>query len=468
MEETPPDMLIVDLLHRAIMRLAEELEATRESVRVLNLSLGDAYKPFIRELSPLARLIDWLAWKYRLLILVSAGNQTQPIVLPCSGEEFQRMTDDEAIKAALTAIDGDQSGRRHFSPAEAINVVTVGPLHSDSSSQRASDRRLDLLRGQRLPSPIATVGHGFRRSIKPEILLPGGRVLYKSPLIQRHGRWEFEPSGGSHPPGHQVASPSVRAMELDRTVYCCGSSNATALASRSAVKILEELDEVLASYPDVSLDDAETCCLTKALLIHGASWGQAGATIERLLALPSDDWRKRQSMNAKFLGFGEVDLNRSLFCTDQRATLLGWGYLGKDSAHSYRFPMPPSLSARKIQKRLVITLAWLTPINPTHKDYRKASMWFSVNSDSIGVGRENLDQDSAKRGTVLHQILNGEKARALPDDLEIKVNCKEDAAGLVEKIPYGLAVTLEVAEGTAIPIYNEVQTRIRPRVPIKP
>jgi hypothetical protein len=33
------------------------------------LSIGDGYRPFLREISPLARLLDWLAWEYKLALL---------------------------------------------------------------------------------------------------------------------------------------------------------------------------------------------------------------------------------------------------------------------------------------------------------------------------------------------------------------------------------------------------------------
>lgn len=465
-EVTPPDSLLVDLIHQVIRRIAVELESTRDSVHVVNLSIGDAYKPFIRELSPLARLLGWLAWEHKLLILVSAGNQTQPIRLSCSGDEFGRLPDEDALRTVLRAIDGDQAFRRHLSPAEAVNVVTVGAMHADSSTLAPTDRRLDLLRGQRLPSPVATVSPGFRRSVKPEILFPGGKVLFQPPLVAHEGHWEFKPSINLQPPGQLVAAPGTRAMELDRVVYCRGTSNAAALASRTAVQILERLDEVLAEYPGVVLNRPERVCLVKSLLVHGASWGDASAVIERLLAEPTADWRVRQRISAKFLGFGEVDPNRCLFCHDQRATLLGWGQLRDGLADSFRFPLPPSLSAKRIERRLTITLAWLTPINPQHRSYRKAALWLSINGEVLGVTRGNLDQASARRGTVIHQVLSGEKARALPEELELKVNCAEDAGGLAEDIPYGLSVTLEVAEGQAIPIYEDVQARIRPVVPI--
>lgn len=59
------------------------------------------------------------------------------------------------------------------SPAEALNVVTVGALHAESSRMRPRDRRVDFLRGQRLPSPVATVSHGFKQAVTAKFLSSG-------------------------------------------------------------------------------------------------------------------------------------------------------------------------------------------------------------------------------------------------------------------------------------------------------
>jgi hypothetical protein len=48
----------------------------------------------------------------------------------------------------------------------------------------------------------------------------------------------------------------------------------------------------------------------------------------------------------------------------------------------------------------------------------------------------------------------------------MRVSCRADAGKLVDEIPYGLSVTLEVEERAGIPIYDEVRTRIRPAVAI--
>ena len=48
----------------------------------------------------------------------------------------------------------------------------------------------------------------------------------------------------------------------------------------------------------------------------------------------------------------------------------------------------------------------------------------------------------------------------------IRVNCRSDAGDITEPIRYALAVTLEVAEGINIPVYQEIQNRLAVRVQV--
>ena len=69
-ECVPPESLFVDLVYRAIRRIVEgegEHDAAAPSVRLINLSIGDPAQPFIRSMSAVGRLLDWLAHKYNLL-----------------------------------------------------------------------------------------------------------------------------------------------------------------------------------------------------------------------------------------------------------------------------------------------------------------------------------------------------------------------------------------------------------------
>jgi hypothetical protein len=155
-------------------------------------------------------------------------------------------------------------------------------------------------------------------------------------------------------------------------------------------------------------------------------------------------------------------------CTDQRVTILGFGQLADGEGQEFLFPLPPSLSAVTQKRRLTITLAWLTPVNSKHQNYRVAHLWFDP-KNNLAPKRMCADHDAVQRGTVQHEVLEGNKAMDFQDGdaIVIKVNCRADADEIRENIQYSLAVTLEVSEGVNIPIYQEVSERLRIRIPVR-
>jgi len=232
---------------------------------------------------------------------VSVGNQSQEIELSLDTPDILSLTDDEMISKTLEALRKDQFRRRPFSPAEALNVLTVGAIHADASEWNGSDRRIDLLKGTRFPSPLSTVASGFNRSVKPDLFFPGGRQLY----LQRPGNQIppfFGVAASPQAPGLRVASTGVRPMELNRTVYSRGSSNATALATRTAALIHERLVSLRNEPGGDRLSDDYLPVVLKALLVHGASWGEAGDILDRVFGPTASEWRESLRLKSRFLG----------------------------------------------------------------------------------------------------------------------------------------------------------------------
>lgn len=178
------------------------------------------------------------------------------------------------------------------------------------------------------------------------------------------------------------------------------------------------------------------------------------------------DWRERVRLLQQFLGYGEVEIERCVSSTNQRATLLGWASITDGQGHLFRLPLPPSLSASKELRQLRATLAWFTPTNHRHRNYRRAQLFLTVPSDEIGTSTIGVDSRSAQRGTVEHRIFEGTDAKAFLDgaDLTIQVNCKADAGKIESSVPYAIAVTLEVGSSVTIDIYQEIRARLRPQI----
>lgn len=468
-EQIPGDVLTVDLIHRAVRRMFEGEgtdEASAPTIRIINLSIGDPSRLFTQVMSPLARLLDWLSVKHRVLIIVSAGNHSRYIDTAISKVEFAALSDDEKEAIIVKALYGDARHRKLLAPAESINGITVGALHHDPATVSHIDHAVNLFESV-FPSPISAFGSGYRRAIKPDMLFNGGRVLYTEP-IGTSTNARFEARHLRIAPGNKVASPSTAAGDLNKIVYCCGTSNATALISRMAAECHDSLAEIFEEQaPDIEPSSYITPLL-KAMIVHGCSWGEISARLQEILQTP-DNGRHIRNWISQWLGYGVPDSSRVLDCTEQRATLLGFGQLNDEEAHLFNLPLPPSLGARLDKRRLTVTLAWLSPLAASTQRYRTASLWFEVEGGTLAPNRQEAEWRAVRRGIVQHEIFEGEKAVPISggDSLTIKVNCRKDAARIQEPVAYGLAVSLEVAEGLDIAIYNEIRTRIASAVEIR-
>lgn len=80
---------------------------------------------------------------------------------------------------------------------------------------------------------------------------------------------------------------------------------------------------------------------------------------------------------ARYLGYGTVDIERVLACTAQRGTVVGCGEIRDNEMHEYRLPLPPDLAGQKLWRRMVVTLAWFSPVNAAHRAYREAKLELS-------------------------------------------------------------------------------------------
>lgn len=458
-EESPENLLAVDLIHRAVRRLYVG-EGAAPSVKIINLSYGDAYRPFIREQSPLARLLDWLSYEYNVLFIVSSGNHPSPILLDISEGEFKNLNSLEKQALIIKALFKDCRHRRILSPAENINGLTVGALHYDESPKVYFGSRFDPFEST-LPSPISAFGSGYRRSVKPDLVYPGGKLLYEVARLNPSKQIKIEPKLFSVPPGHKTASPG-KGDGIPSMAYSRGSSNAAALISRAGAFCYDYLVQLLESY---ALDEQYSSylpVLIKAMIAHGCIPGEMESQLSNILGPNS----KKELI--RWIGYGVPELERVLSCTDQRISLIGFGSLTDGQAHIFRLPLPPSLTARREWRRLTITLAWFSPIAPNTQKYRTASLWVDVNEEPLSVKRKNIDQHSGLRGTLQHEVFEGDRAVPIVDGdfINLQVNCRKDASKILQPIRYGLFVTLEVGEKTMIPLYAEIRNRIRPQVRI--
>lgn len=466
-ERFPHSQLMVDLIERAVRRLKVgdgEIPATAPGVKVINLSIGNRYAPFHREPSPLARLLDWLSVKYNVLFVVSAGNHSKALDIPLGGATFSGLTAAQQISLSWTALAGQASERRMLSPAEAVNALTIGALHGDNAGALPDYLSDPFPFGG--TSPISAVGHGFKGSIKPELYLPGGRALFREDVTAPNDVYRIKPPPPNAKPlaGLRTAAPGP----THSTALSVGTSNAAALVTRHAAFILEGLQSMRQAAAEAvlpTIDPVYDAVLVKALLVHCAQrqpgWGDTLVPADPAFGRNARAQQKRQL--SRWFGHGLPDLDRALACTEQRATAIGVGHLGDDEALEFRFPLPPCLRSQAVERRLTATLAWLSPANPFDQRYRLAEMWFEPPGDRIGVTERDFDFNQVRKGTVQHEVLRGRHATPYADGdfMIFKVNCKAGAGKLEGVARFALCVSLEVAEGVRLPIYEEIAARIQ-------
>ena len=462
-ERVPEDTLVVDLLHRAVRRLFDgdgNESPVAQDVAVINLSIGISDRPFEQSMSPLARLLDWLAWRYKVLFVVSAGNYSQHIELSLQRTAGQLVFSELLQTELIRSIAADTRNRRILSPAEAVNALTVGAVHSDVSTDPRAGGWHDPYVDAGLPSPINAQGMGYRRGIKPDVLAPGGRIVVRKTLpLSDHVTLEVNKQ--SLAPGQLVAAPGRTPGDQGAAQHARGTSNATALVSRAAGLLYEVVQELRDDPGGNIIDTVPQSVWLKALIAHGADWGTARSVLDAILR-DSSNSRQFTEYITRLIGYGTVDVNRVRECTAHRVTALSGGVLKKDQSLVHRFPLPSSISGKRGYRRLTISLAWLTPVNPRHQRWRRADLWFAPPHEALRVKRRQANWQAVQRGTLQHEILEGEDAAVFEDNkhLEIQVSCRADAGTLEEAIPYALITTLEVAEEIGVEIYDEVRVAV--------
>lgn len=460
-ETFPDDELDVDVVHRAVVRMmgTEDVRGEADSVRIINLSVGNPYQLFDHLISPMARLLDWLSHKYNILFIVSAGNHTRQIDLGWPRDQMAAVGDEELNARILEAIWSDARNRRLLSPAESMNALTVASTHADATAD-VLPGEVGFFREDGLPSPINALGFGHRKSIKPDLLSTGGRNPYRLAVARPEAVLESVQT--TRAPGVRHAYPGAQG-DLTATAYTRGTSNAAALTSNTAGHVYRLLEEM-------RVPDAHRTALTKALLVHGCAWPPSRNDIAQALAF---DAEQRSKELTRFFGYGALAPTRVLSAADERATLVGWGDLDAEQGQTFEIPLPASLSGRRDWRRLTVTLGWLSPINHAHRKYRRAQLWFEMldsSHDVVQVHRANAQWQLVRKGTVQHEVFEGDRSAVFGADrrIRIRVNSKGDAGSYAGAVSYGLAVTLEVAPELQLPLYDEIRAQLPIPIQVAP
>lgn len=473
-ERPPGDRLLLDLIYRSVLRMKvgdDEGEAPAPNVFIVNLSLGDRNRPFAGPMSPWGRLLDYLADRFGILFLVSAGNVSQPLNVPDFAGliEFEDASAANREAAILRALAQQQAVRTLLSPAESLNAITVGAWHEDGTPVTNNVGVFSPFADEPGPNISSALGLGHRKVVKPDIFMPGGRELVRVAGNGANGvSLRLVPPGRLY--GLRCAMPDAGGG-LSREGLGSGTSAATALATRAAHRIFDALSDPDNGNLLADVDPAFYAVIVKAMLVHRAQWGSIGELLDQTWQPQGQGTHVvRRDGIARLLGYGRPLVHEAMECAANRATMIGYGTIpaGEDAA-LYRIPLPSSLERVVEPRALTVSLAWFSPVNIRHQAYRRAKLEVAPDEPEARFGVKRVSgQPSEKavpRGSLFHVRYTGERAVAFVDDgtLALRVFCREQGGALDQSIRYGFAVTIEAGEN--VPVYEEVRQAlgVRPR-----
>lgn len=482
-----PNELLVDGFIRAVKDLRDGPNAAAPGIFIINVSLGDSNRPFSGRTSAWARALDWMAHSYGILFIVSAGNATgqqHDIELKGIADDaaFKELSNEERTKAVLKGIHAGVRLRRILSPAEAVNALTVGALHDDAIQEGPNKGySLDPLPAAKLPTPASRVGPGVGNAIKPDILMPGGRLRANMQLGMPA---VLRVTPANRFGGLQVAGPRLDAMGVPMSGDWSGAtSGAAALATRATHAIHDALEAAYAAEFE-PLSKRHKALLIKALMTHRARIPEDGRKlVEEVFGPEEAKLHARRASNVfKMFGLGVPELDETLACLDNRATLWGTGSVGADDARVFQLPLPICLSGHAGTRVLSVTVTWFTPVTPGRRAYRSVRLTVEEPEDAqlrVLVTKATPfqpDRKRVERGTVFQRSWEGASSRVFAADskFELRVARKLDPFDdLPDTIDFSIVATLEAQDAT-LDIYSQVRAAVAVKptvgvqVPVRP
>lgn len=465
-EGVPDDILIVDYIHNAVRRLFEkEAGEVAPNIKVINLSICIRSEMFFYQVSPLARLLDWLSYKYKILFIISVGNHTQDIELDMNTNQFRILPADDKNNEIIRALSRNIRNQRLLSPSESINSLSIGSLFKDNSNSNPPNNRIYQPCDERCPSPYSAFGMGINKSVKPDMIFNGGKNFIIEDIVNTNKiHWR---TTSNQPPGILSIYPSISLQNKFSYSFTCGTSNSTALLSHEANRCFSTLDNILDFSNNVALFNKYSALLIKAMLVHSAQWGISSDIICQALG-----YRGRGSDDVhRWLGYGIPSFNYIHFCTSNNISLIGFGDLENDKAHRFHLPIPIDFHKKRISRELILTLAYFSPIAAQCQKYRISQVWASIeNHKKIFPKRNEISDRAALRGTVQHEIFSGENISSWDknDYLDIKINCRDVIPNKHKhKINYAFFVTLNINSRINIDLYQEIINKLHVKVPTR-
>lgn len=312
--------------------------------RIFNISIGSfsAEDLHSRRQNRHAEALDILAREFKVLIIVSAGNNQNMSVSNVVEAE-------EALISYPVSLLSNDSKLNDF--AMAAIPITVGALAQyDGIALRRGDNNNDIVRliaNADQPSPITRTGAGIQGAIKPEFVHYGGSHIFD----------RSSPRPIHHDIGTAIMSLSHRPLER-LFAYNVGTSFAAPRVARLAAKLENKLVHEFNIDPHPNLIRA---LLATSARIPEPSRNVLDTTGDRHAAV-------------KVCGYGLPDEDLSLYSADRRVTLFAQSDIQVDNFHIYSIPIPESFRYAQGTRTITLALAFDPPVAGRRLDYLGVEM----------------------------------------------------------------------------------------------
>lgn len=323
--------------------------------RIFNLSVGNRYDILSEEKQfPWANVLDDLARELDIVIVISAGNVSQP-------KQPNVISRDALMINTRDRLFSPE--HKLINPSTAALCISVGSIsrYGDTLPPRQYQSVTVSCGPCNSPSAFTRIGFGVNKAIKPDFFEYGGNFSVKQ--ISNTIDWNrMDRSMMENTLSNKIGN-----------IFCgyCGTSFSAPHVTHAAALIEKSLEVQLGTRPSANL--------IRAFLANSASCTQE---MVEWCESSNDSYYKgkdnpKHDRLLRLLGYGRIS-NLLTNSADNSVTMFAEDKIILRSFHLYKIPVPEAFVNVKANKKITISLAYNPPTDKNRKDYLANTLWFEV------------------------------------------------------------------------------------------
>lgn len=360
--------------------------------RIFNLSAGNSESLYQggRQF-PWASMLDDLSRELDIVIVISAGNVSEPVINQFSSRnDLMQKTRDQLFYPEHRLID----------PATSALGVTVGSITRAAEPAVACgvQKRLLSVGEKDYLSVFTRIGKGVNKSIKPDFVDYGGNYALQQ-ISGDYNRWVKT--------DRNLMEPTLNHTVDKVFMGFCGTSFAAPHVTHMAARLERSLEKQLDQKPSANL--------IRAMLANSAKCSDKmekwGMDSKDGFYSGLDNPKRERLMRLN--GYGKIS-DQSLFSSDNAVTLFAEDELSLRDFHLYKIPIPKQFAKIKASKSITVSLAYNPITKISRKEYLANNLWIEI---FRRIDEETLIDYKAKKETGFD---TEEDFKILPDSYKIK------------------------------------------------